>query len=101
MKNETTMKTLIKKQRLVLDNGVSVLAERFIENDEYQTIHEHIRFVKKGTSQTIKTKSVIRFGYYPKASFEKYNTLNGSFGITKKGMLDYYNNQFVHKRFEK
>jgi hypothetical protein len=95
------MKTLVKKQRLVLDNRISVLAERFIENDEYQTIHEHIRFVEKGTSKTIETKSVIRFGYYQKASFEKSNTLTGSFGITKKSMLDYYNNQFVHKRFEK
>ena len=92
---------LIKKQRLVLDNDVSVLAERFIKNDEYQTIHEHIRFVKKGTSQNIQTKAVIRFGYYPKTSFETYNTLDGSFGITKKDLLDYYNNQFVHKRFEK
>ena len=92
---------LIKRQRLVLENGVSVLAERFMDNDEYQTIHEHIRFVKKGTSQAITPKSVIRFGYYPKASFETYNTLTGSFNITKEGLLDYYNHQFVHRRFEK
>jgi hypothetical protein len=91
---------LIKRQRIVLENGVSVLAERFMDNDEYKTIHEYIRFVKKGTSQIITTKSVIRYGYYPKASFEEYNSLTGGFRITKESLLDYYNHQFVHRRFE-
>jgi hypothetical protein len=94
--------TLLKKQRLVLENGVSVLSERYIDlKCEYQTIHEHIRFVKKGTSKSLDTKSVIRYGYYPKASFETYNNLEGSFGITKKKMLEYYNHPTLHSRFEK
>jgi hypothetical protein len=89
----------IKRQRLVLENGVSVLAERIILNPHISNslILEHIRYVKKGTSQEIETKSVIRYTITP---YEKSNK-DKSFGLNKNDLLKYYNHPFVHTRYEK
>ena len=89
----------IKRQRLVLENEVSVLAERFILNPHISNsqVLEHIRYVKKGTRQQIETKSVIRYIIAP---YDK-NNKDKPFGLNKKDLLNHYNHQFVHKRFEK
>ena len=90
---------LIKRQRIVLENGVSVLAERIILDPHISNsqVLEHIRFVEKGTRRAIETKSVIRYSI---VSYENSNK-DKPFGLNKKDLLDYYNHQFVHRRFEK